>query len=196
MNHFLNAQLQRLRSDQLDWATPNYCFRSFVKADVHPLYLAAQNPGFNKFLLWNKPDSIEAAMVQVKKLLREESLNQSVTFSIVTKERGAWAGFLRWIPHQDGLAISFWLHPDFWGTGASRELVDSVFGIVFETTDIIKLFAFIQPANLPTIRLAKNKNMTMAMVLDLMHEDGEYRQFEVYETDRAQWTNAVAMQTF
>ncbi len=135
-------------------------------------------------------------MVQVQKLLREEKLNQSATFSIVSKHTGAWVGFLRWIPYQDGLAISLWVHPDYWGKGAARELVDCTFDVVYKTTTLENLFAFIQPENLPSIRLVTKKKMSIVQTLSLLHEDGQPREVQVFHTSRSNWFNPQSMERF
>jgi RimJ/RimL family protein N-acetyltransferase len=196
MPRSIDEALMALRSAQLDFATPNYCFRAFVKADAFPLFQATQHEEFNRFLLWSKPSSLDATVVQVKKLLREEMSNQSVTFSIVSKHSGEWAGFLRWIPYKDGLALSFWLHPDFRGGEASHELSDCVFDIVFKNTQITNLYAFIQPENHPAIVLVKRKNMSQIESRDIIHQDGASRYFHVYLATRDMWINPIEMTTF
>lgn len=196
MKHLLQSYLADLRSGHLDYATDNYCFRQFVKADVHPLFAASRNPHFNKFLLWNQPSSIETTMVQVKKLLREDAINQSSTFSIVEKVTGKWVGFVRWIPYQNGLAGTLWLHPDYWGSGAVNELNDALFAIVFLVAQVSSLYIFIQPANTPMVRIAQKKGMEELNMIELVHEDGAPRTFQVYHVARGSWENRSELSTF
>lgn len=192
----ISQALTELRSAQLDFATPTYCFRSFVKADAFPLFEASQNEHFNRFLSWSKSQSLDDTVLQVKKLLREESLNQSVTFSILAKKSGTWAGFLRWIPYKDGLALSFWLHPNFWGGHASKELLHCIFDIVFKSTALTNLYALIQPENRPSIRLVKNKGMLHVESTQVVHQDGTALLCHVYHADHTILVNPIEMSIF
>ena len=196
MKHLLQSYLTELRSGHQDYTTEHYCFRQFVKADAHPLFAASQNPQFNKFLLWSQPPSVAAEMVQIKKLIREDAINESVTFSVVEKVTGKWVGFVRWIPYQDGLAGTLWLHPDYWGTGAVNELNDALFAIVFLIVEVPSLYIFIQPANTPMVRIAQKKGMKELNMMDLVHEDGTPRTVQVYHVARGMWENRSELSTF
>lgn len=196
MSNHMSKALSSLRYSQLDYATPNYCFRSFVKADVYPLLAACQNPHFNRFLLWAPPKDMQEAMIQARKLIREDSLNQSVTFSIVEQTTGRWAGFLRWLPFRDGLTISLWMHPDFWGNGATRELSDGVLQVAFEVTDLDNLYALMQPENRGSIRLAKAQKMVYVDALDLSHDDGQPRTVHVYHVQRKDYMGVTPLSIF
>lgn len=196
MSHLMSKALSALRLSQLDYATPRYCFRPFVKADVYPLLEACKNPHFNRFLLWAPPQTVEEAMVQARKLLRQDSLNESVTFSIVEQTTGKWAGFLRWLPFRDGLTISLWMHPDFWGNGASKELVDAIFDIAFKVTQLENLYALMQPENKASIRLVKGKKMVHIDALDLTHDNGQPCHVHVYHIHVGQWCGLVPVHTF
>lgn len=186
----------KLRAAQLDYVTENYCFRPFVKADVYPLFVACQNPDFNKFLLWAPPQTIEEAMVQVRKLMREDVLNQHVTFSAIEKMTGRWAGFARWIPFKDGMALSLWFHPDFWGKGVGSEVMDAMIHIAFKNTLIEHLYGMMQPDHKASVRLVEGRRMKYQESLDLMHDDGTPRKVHMYHLARTDWVEKESVHFF
>ena len=119
--------------------TASISYRALARSDTFPLYNATQNPEFNKHLAWGPPLNIKETAEQIDLLLREITLNQSLSISLSEKNNGAWVGLLKFSEHEDSIAGGLWLHPNYWQRKISLE-VGAILHAAFEKTDLQHIY--------------------------------------------------------
>lgn len=185
----MKNNIKKIKKAFNDHTTEKFAFRRLSKADCFPLLMATQNPDFNRFLLWDKPEDEADLMMNILKLLREDDSESSAVFSICEKYNGKWVGLLKWAPYQDSMTISFWLHPDYWRTMTAYKVVDSSFDIAFRCTDLDYLYSIMIEGNEVPQKMALKKGASLVGIEHLPHQKGHELQGNVYRVSKEVWKN-------
>jgi RimJ/RimL family protein N-acetyltransferase len=169
MNHTL--AIQKLKSIINNYTIGNISFRNLAKCDVFPLYKATENELFNKHLAWGTKNETELT-IEVKRLLNEVQSNKAVVISVCEKYTGTWAGLIKFMPYQDGLELTLWIHPNFWNSKLSLRAGAMAVQIAFDYTDTKIIYCRIKKENLAVKRIVEAAGFKFMENIDVMHEDG------------------------
>lgn len=140
MKNELKNELRNINNLIEDYYSNRVTFRHLAKSDSFPLFVATKNPDFNKYLAWKKPEIEKEVIEQINYLLRERMQGECVVVSMTEKETGKWMGLIKYTTYKDSIMISLWCHPDYWG---NRNIIVGILGtfdIIFENTNINKIY--------------------------------------------------------
>lgn len=143
----MKQDLQKLSYQIKRHCSHNFAFRDLSRADVFPLWEATRNEDFNKHLTWSRPDSLKELIQEIDKLIQENKMNESLSYSIIYQKNGQWAGFCKFGSYLDGLMLSLWIHPDYWKTKAAYVAIDSMIHLTFEYTKVGVVYARVVEQN-------------------------------------------------
>ena len=148
-------------------------FRPFCRSDGFPLFIATQNPEFNRYALWSAPSEELAIFIQVDKLIRDQIMNRAIVLSICEKSTGKWLGLATIRDFLDGMQMGLYLHPDVWG----RRVVFSAGGAILET--LVKTYS-----ELPIYIRVRPGNQRMERLVDYFYFEKQPQQnIETHETE-------------
>ena len=137
----MKNELKNIKKIINEFYTKGIAFRQLSRADAFPLFNACQHEEFNKYLAWNKSSNEEDVIMQIDMLLREEVMGESVPFSMIERETGKWMGLMKYAIYKDSIILTLWSHPDYWsGRSVIFGLMASI-SMVFENTEINKIYA-------------------------------------------------------
>ena len=165
----------------------NLAFRNFSRADAWPLLTATHNPDFNKFLLWDAPDGIEAMMVQVEKLLREHELSRCVALSAVDRDNGSWKGLVLLKGFRDGIEMSLYLHPNAWNTGLVLMSGCAVIELLLQHLPNQPIYNRVIVGNRRMARINVSYGFEKIDEVQDFHANGEVRNLDVFKLNQDKW---------
>ncbi len=108
------------------------------------------NEAAMKFINKAKPVSIDEVMAMIRGMQQEFHMNRTKAWGIIHKPDGrliGTIGYYRMLPEHFRGEIGYMLHPDFWGKGIMRKLIDVVIKHGFEEMGLHSIEARINPAN-------------------------------------------------
>ena len=168
----------------------NYSFRLLSKSDVFPLFTATDNPEFNSNLLWSKPEKFENLTPEVEKLIKETTLNQSISVSVCDKDSATWQALLKLTPFLDGIIITLWVHPNFWNTRAAFVAIEAAINLSF-ISEIPVVYARTKHDYVKMHAIINKKGGEFYSEDVLVHQDGHNLKFHTFYLPKEKWNPSV-----
>jgi RimJ/RimL family protein N-acetyltransferase len=148
-------------------------FRPLERCDAFPLFEATRNTEFNKFLLWHAPENEDGIVIQVDKLIRESTLNRSITLSLCERKTGTWIGLVRLQAYADGMEMGLMLHPQVWSTGVVANAGRAVIQTLLEHAGKTSIYVRVRPGNIRMDKICSFYHFELAEnVTDTHAQDG------------------------
>jgi RimJ/RimL family protein N-acetyltransferase len=189
----LKESIEILKKEINNYCTENVAFRLLTRSDIFPLYQATLNTEFNSKLAWGPPAGISDVVEQGDLLLREMTSGQSIAVSLVEKNTGAWIGMNKFSIYKDGLINTIWIHPDYWAKPMVIFATSSTIEVIFNTTDIEKIYAKHAIGYSKTEKLIKRNGFTYLYDEPVAHANGTEIMCKTYLLLKENWRKYTAV---
>jgi ribosomal-protein-alanine N-acetyltransferase len=173
-----------------DLQTDRLSLRSWVVEDAHGVHEAYGDAEAMRF--WDQPTSPDLAETE-RRIRRSLSVDAQwhATWAIRTRADGQFVGMVNYHARQPWnrrLALGWILVPRFQGLGLMREAVAAVLPHCFDTLDMHRIEAEIEPENTRSAKLAERLGFRREGLLrDRLFVAGEPRSVQMYGLLRPAW---------
>jgi len=166
--------------------------RSIALSDAWPLFEATQADGFNEHLLWRRPDHHLPVFERIESIISQGDNGQVAAIAAVARKTGQFAALYRFAPFADGVEMSLWTHPAFWGDGYGTETTRLAVHAAMAESDTTRLYARSMNANKPAQRVLEKVGLKPSDIGSIRDEAGVDRHYLVYCIERSEWTSPDA----
>lgn len=180
-------QLKKLKTIYNYYKTKIVLFRGANRLDSFALFNATQNEDFNKYLNWQKPESIEEIIKKVDFYMTSEN---HIAVSFCDKE-GIWCGMFVFELYEDGIMLSLWTNPKHWKTIYPIHAAFAAIDIVFKESNFNKIYAKISPSNEPMVKIVEKNGFTLIDKTKTLHSSGNLILADMYLLDQNSWTENI-----
>lgn len=137
-----------------------------------------------KYINKAKPVSIDEVMAMIRGMQQEFQMNKTRAWGIINKANGrliGTIGYYRMLPEHFRAEIGYMLHPDFWGKGIMRKLIDVVIKHGFERMGLHSIEARINPENINSRKILERSGFVSEGYLkESFYFDGQFLDTEVF----------------
>jgi len=152
----LSEALERARSSRI-------ALRPVAISDAYPLFAATRNPKFNRYLLWDQPQSLDEVLCRVELIVDASRRGRMSAFSAVAVETGEWMALYRFQPDTEQLETSevgIWTSDKHWYGKISLEVMRLCFSAAFTTTSLNQISAGAHVGNRASRLLMEQSGMS------------------------------------
>lgn len=183
----LKESIEILKKEINNYCTENVAFRLLTRSDIFPLHQATLNPEFNAKLAWGPPENLNDVVEQGDLLIREMISGQSIVVSLVEKNTGKWIGINKFSIYKDGLINTIWIHPDYWSKPLVIFATSSTIEIIFNTTEVNKIYAKHALGYSKTEKLIKRNGFNYLYDEAVKHANGSEVMCKTYMLLKENW---------
>lgn len=167
--------------------TKRLLLRHQVLADLDDLWALYQNPNITKYIP-DAPRSREEAQEELEWHMNGHPKHPELgLWATIHKETGKFigrCGLLPWtIDGQYDVEVAYTIAEDFWGQGLASEAAQGILQYGFETLNLQRLICLIDPANIPSQRVAEKMGMAWEKTVD--GYEGDNIPFDIYSIKKA-----------
>jgi RimJ/RimL family protein N-acetyltransferase len=136
--------------------SPRLSYREFQAGDLSDLAALLADPLVMRYS-WRGPHDLEGSRLVLEgfqRVYREGAWGKWALHLRVTGEFVGYCGLEPCPPGApEGLELGYRLAPKFWGQGLASEAAETVTRHVFAAVRLPQIFAFLEPANLASVRV-------------------------------------------
>lgn len=162
--------------------------RPIALSDAWPLFEATQADGFNEHLLWQRPEHHLPVFERIKSIIEQAQAGQIAAIAAVARKTGQFAALYRFAPFADGVEMSLWTHPEFWGGGFGTETTRLAVQAAMAESNIKRLYARSMNDNKPAHRVLEKVGLKPTDLGSIHDESGAERHYMTYRIERADWS--------
>lgn len=168
--------------------------RPLLECDVYPLFMAASDPAFNRYLLWDSPSNVSQLSDRIEGILDERRKGRMGVWVAAEITTGAFVALFRAYaidspPDVDELhtETGIWLHPHYWMGGLSVEVSSICLDLIFSETPTEVLIAQTHVDNKPSQGLFRVMGLERVRHVDVFHENGSVVSAYYYQIKRSDY---------
>jgi RimJ/RimL family protein N-acetyltransferase len=168
--------------------------RPLMECDVYPIFIATTNPAFNRYLLWDAPDSVSQLSERIELILDERRKGQMGVWVAAEITTGAFVALFRAHeverPSNDDQFVvetGIWLHPNYWLDGLSVEIGGLFMELLFAETPVSVIRAETHVDNRASKGLFRAVGLKHSGTLLVSHENGVMNPSEAFEISRQEY---------
>lgn len=162
--------------------------RPIALSDAWPLFEATQADGFNEHLLWKRPEHHLPVFERIESIISQSESGHVAAIAAVVRKTGQFAALYRFAPFADGVEMSLWTHPAFWGGGFGTETTRLAVHAAMAESDANRLYARSMNENKPAQRVLEKVGLKPTDIGTIRDENGLLRHYLVYCMNRSEWT--------
>tara|TARA_R110002049_G_scaffold162633_1_gene328368 strand:+ start:198 stop:917 length:720 start_codon:yes stop_codon:yes gene_type:complete len=162
--------------------------RPIALSDAWPLFEATQADGFNEHLLWKRPEHHLPVFERIESIMAQGETGQVAAIAAVVRKTGQFAALYRFAPFADGVEMSLWTHPAFWGGGFGTETTRLAVHAAMAESGANRLYARSMNENKPAQRVLEKVGLKPNDIGTIRDETGLLRHYLVYCMDRSEWS--------
>jgi len=162
--------------------------RSIALSDAWPLFEATQADGFNEHLLWQRPEHHLPVFERIESIIEQAQSGKIAAIAAVARKTGQFAALYRFAPFADGVEMSLWTHPEFWGGGFGTETTRLAVQAAMAESDTKRLYARSMNENKPAHRVLEKVGLKPSDLGSIRDESGSEWHYMTYKIDRADWS--------
>ncbi|MFK7963581.1 MAG: GNAT family N-acetyltransferase [Burkholderiaceae bacterium] len=166
--------------------------RPIALSDAWPLFEATQADGFNEHLLWQRPEHHLPVFERIESIIAQAQSGQIAAVAAVARKTGQFAALYRFAPFADGVEMSLWTHPAFWGGGFGTETTRLAVHAAMAESNTNRLYARSMNENKPAQRVLEKVGLKATDMGSICDESGAERHYLTFTMDRADWNAADA----
>lgn len=175
----------------LKLTTRRLILRPLALADAHVLFDVGSREDVSRPAGFPRTRTLAASRARVRRTVAEcrKGDPKPLSFSIVLKDGGAWAGnvSLRW-PHAGIGQLGYLIHPDYWGRGFATEAVRKVVDTAFARFGAHRVQATCWVKNAGSARVLRKAGLRREGTLrGYLKRSGEVRDEYIWGMTRADW---------
>ncbi len=161
--------------------------RPIALSDAWPLYEATQVEGFNDHLLWQRPEHRLPVFERIESIAAQARNGRIAALAAVLRKTGQFVAVYRFAPYADGVEMSLWTHPEFWGGGFGTETTRLAVQAAMNESDAPRLYARSMHENKPAHRVLEKVGLDPVDLGSIRDEAGRERHYMVFRIERAEW---------
>jgi len=162
--------------------------RPIALSDAWPLFEATQADGFNEHLLWQRPEHHLPVFERIESIMDQAQSGQIAAIAAVARKTGQFAALYRFAPFADGVEMSLWTHPEFWGGGFGTDTTRLAVQAAMAESDTKRLYARSMNDNKPAHRVLEKVGLKPSDLGSIRDESGSERHYMTYKIERADWS--------
>lgn len=162
--------------------------RQIALSDAWPLFEATQADGFNEHLLWQRPEHHLPVFERIESIIDQAQSGKIAAIAAVARKTGQFAALYRFAPFADGVEMSLWTHPEFWGGGFGTETTRLAVQAAMAESDANRLYARSMNDNKPAHRVLEKVGLKPTDLGSIRDESGYERHYLTYKIERSDWT--------
>jgi RimJ/RimL family protein N-acetyltransferase len=169
-------------------------FRPLMECDVYPIFMATTNPAFNRYLLWDAPESVSQLLQRIELLLDERRKGQMGVWVAAEITTGAFVALFRahvaeqTCPAEEmRVDTGIWLHPNYWLEGLSVEIGALFMELLFAETPASVIRAETYVDNKASKGMFRAVGLKYVENLNVSHENGTLMPSEAHQISRHEY---------
>ena len=173
------------------WKTERFIIRKAVENDCHDIFELYSDERVVKYMPFTTFTSIEDAINELNwydKIFKEQTGLRWVIEEVESKKVIGTCGFLNYERAHNRIEIGYDLNPNYWGKGVMKEALNCIIHFAFETMNINKIEAKVEPENKSSIKLLEKMTFYKEGVLRQHEfENGRYVDLAIFSKLKSEY---------
>jgi RimJ/RimL family protein N-acetyltransferase len=168
--------------------------RPLLECDVYPIFMATTNPAFNRYLLWDAPDTVAQMSARIEAVLDERRKGLMGVWVAAEITTGAFVALFRAYTVEAPLGLDefhvgtgIWLHPNYWKGGLSVDVSKLSLDLLFNETPLDVLHAETHVDNKASLGLFRAMGLVHTGTIEIEREDGAPSPSHAFAITRSQY---------